>query len=129
LHAIQNFRRRRCRTLLAIERFTETLFHQPLANILNGFGAAPKYHTAFLKLATCATTKQRLNFGDRPLKIFLGITHACGWEPAADVMSQAPISQSVAMTLAFAGETEYREFQGASYSIFSGFHNVIAHVP
>jgi hypothetical protein len=42
LHAIQNFRRRRCRTLLAIERFTETLFHQPLANILNGFGAAPK---------------------------------------------------------------------------------------
>jgi hypothetical protein len=34
LHAIQNFRRRRCRTLLAIERFTETLFHQPLANIL-----------------------------------------------------------------------------------------------
>jgi len=34
--------RRRRRTLLAIECFAETVFHQPLANILDGLGAAPE---------------------------------------------------------------------------------------
>ena len=42
MHAIQNFRRRRRRALLAIERFAETLLHQPLANVLDGLRAAPK---------------------------------------------------------------------------------------
>jgi hypothetical protein len=42
LLAIQNLRRRRRRALLAVERFAEPLLHQPLANVLDGLGAAPK---------------------------------------------------------------------------------------
>jgi len=42
LLAIQNLRRRRHRALLTIERFSEPLLHQPLANVLDRLGAASK---------------------------------------------------------------------------------------